>query len=73
MAIRARGDSVRLMPSTSPLSASALAKMSDRSMPLGGVSSVVTANVFARIFSESLLMKSVLRNVPLKIALYFNR
>src|SRR5271168_4082367 len=49
-AIRARGDSVMLIASTEFLSASAFAKNSDRSMPLGGVNSVVTTKLVDRIF-----------------------
>ncbi len=55
-AMRARGDSVRLMASAYPFRASAFAKSSVRSVPLGGVSSVVTTNAFARIFSSSFVI-----------------
>src|SRR5215470_16907876 len=51
--MRARGDSVRLTASTQPFSSSALANRSDRSMPLGGVSSVVTTKAPERSFCSS--------------------
>jgi hypothetical protein len=63
--MRARGDSVMLIASTKPLSASALAKNSDRSMPLGGVSSVVTTKRADRVFSSKCLMCLHLVEIPI--------
>jgi len=58
-------ETTMLIASTKPLSASALAKNSDRSMPLGGVSSVVTTKRADRVFSSKCLMCLHLVEIPI--------